>query len=125
MLPYFIESAKIKNEAEVYLKLEGFNTREQAMRLVPRDTWLPEEDFHRYTSKSASISMLGYHLIQAGEDLGEILEIIEQPQQVLCRIDFHGKEALIPLHGETVQKIDKKNKRVLVKLPEGLLDIYR
>jgi 16S rRNA processing protein RimM len=35
-----------------------------------------------------------------------------------------GKEALIPLHEETILKVDNKKKQVVVELPEGLLDIY-
>jgi len=57
--------------------------------------------------------------------LGKILEVIEQPHQVLCRIDLNGKEALIPLHEETIVKIDKKKSQVVVELPEGLLEIYQ
>ncbi len=125
MLPYFIQSAKIKNDEEIYLKLEGLNAKEQARRLVQKEVWLTEGDFNKYASRSSAISLLGYHLFENNQDLGEILEIIEQPQQLLCRIDLEGKEALIPLHDETLQKIDKKNRRVHVILPEGLMDIYR
>jgi len=35
-LPWFIESSKIKTDDEVYLKLEGINTREAAMKLVKK-----------------------------------------------------------------------------------------
>ena len=42
--------------------------------------------------------MLGFSLINDGENLGEILEVIEQPHQVLCGILLNGKEALIPIH---------------------------
>jgi 16S rRNA processing protein RimM len=52
------------------------------------------------------------------------LEIIEQPHQLLCRIEINEKEVLIPLHEDTIRKIDKKLKQVIVELPEGLLDIY-
>jgi 16S rRNA processing protein RimM len=51
--------------------------------------------------------------------------VIEQPHQLLCRISLNGKEALIPVHQETLQKIDKQGKRVMVELPDGLLDIFR
>ena len=61
---------------------------------------------------------------QNGEDIGEILEVIEQPHQLLCRIDWKGKEALIPIHEESLVKIDKKNKIVVVNLPDGLLDVF-
>ena len=125
LFPYFIESVKIKSTDEVFVKIEGINTKESAHTLIQKQVWLPEEDFHKYAGKSAPISLLGFHIIHENNDLGEILEVIEQPHQLLCRISLNGKEALIPVHQETLQKIDKKTKRVLVDLPEGLLDIFR
>jgi 16S rRNA processing protein RimM len=125
MLPYFIETSKIKSPEEVYLKLEGIATREAAQKLAQREVWLAEADFQKFASKSAPISLLGYHMVDQGNDLGEILEVIEHPHQVLCRIDLNGKEALIPVHEETLQKLDKKKKQVHVILPDGLLDIYQ
>lgn len=125
MLPYFIQSAKIKSEEEIYLKLEGVGTKEAAAKLRQKEVWLTEADFQQYSAKSAIISLLGFHLIDEGTDRGAILEIIEQPHQMLARIDLNGKEALIPLHDQSLQKIDKKKKQVHVVLPEGLLDVYR
>jgi 16S rRNA processing protein RimM len=57
-------------------------------------------------------------------DLQKILEIIEQTHQLLCRIEIEGKEVLIPLHEETIKKIDRAARQVIVELPEGLLEIY-
>ena len=57
--------------------------------------------------------------------LGKILEVIEQPHQVLCRISLNNKEAFIPLHEETIKKIDRKKQQVIVALPPGLLEIYQ
>ncbi|MEO6317049.1 MAG: 16S rRNA processing protein RimM [Chitinophagaceae bacterium] len=125
MLPYFIQSAKIKSEEEIYLKLEGIDNKEAAARLRQKEVWLMEEDFQKYSAKSTALSLLGFHLIDEGTDRGAILEIIEQPHQLLARIDLNGKEALIPLHEDTLQKIDKKKKQVHVILPDGLLDVYR
>lgn len=125
MLPYFIEKSKIKNSTELYLKLEGISTKEAAKKIIQKEVWLTEEEFHKYAAKSSTISLLGFHLMQEGDDLGEILEVIEQPHQVLCMIDLNGKEALIPLHEETLDRIDRKNKRVYVTLPEGLLDVFK
>lgn len=125
MLPYFMESSKIKSESEILVKFEGIATREAARRLVQKQVWLTDEDFTKYAGKSAAISLLGFHLLDEGVDLGEILEVIEQPHQVLCRIDLDGKEALIPIHAETLRKIDKKKRQILVTLPDGLLDVFR
>jgi 16S rRNA processing protein RimM len=116
MLPWFIENARIKGEDDIYLKLEGIESKEAAKKLAYKEVWLSEADFGQFA---------GFHLWQGQDDLGEILEVIEQPHQVLCRIDLNGKEALIPVHEATLQKLDKKKQRVHVILPDGLLDVYR
>lgn len=125
MLPYFIQSAKIKSDTETYLKLEGIDSKETAQKLTHKETWLTEDAFHKYAAKSAPASLLGFHLLNDGVDIGEVLEVIEHPHQLLLRIDYNGKEALIPVHEEILEKIDKRKKQVHLSLPEGLLDIYK
>jgi 16S rRNA processing protein RimM len=124
-LPYFIESAKIKNAREVYVKLEGISVKETANPLVKKEVWLHENDFKKFVANAAPISLLGFMVIHDEEELGEVCEVIEQPHQVLCKIMLNGKEALIPVHEDSLDQIDKKNRKLFVNLPEGLLDIYR
>jgi 16S rRNA processing protein RimM len=123
-IPWFIESTQIKNEEETYLKLEGVDSREAAARLTQKEIWLPEADFKKFAAKSAPAGMLGYEVINGKETLGTVLEVIEQPHQLLCRLEIKGKEVLIPVNESTLQKVDHKKKQVIVSLPEGLLDIY-
>jgi len=124
-LPYFLTSAKVKSAEETFVKLEGIDEKETARKLTPKEVWLAEADFKKFAEASSPIGMLGFSLIDEGTNLGEIIEVIEQPHQVLCTILLDGKEALIPIHSESLVKLDKKNKKVHVQLPEGLLDIYR
>jgi len=123
-LPWFIETARSKNEEEIYLKLTDVTTREAAVKLVQKEVWIPEEDFKKFAAKSSPINLLGFEVVEDKKALGTILEVIEQPHQLLCRIDIEGKEVLIPLHEDTIQKIDRKARQVIVSLPEGLLDVY-
>ena len=123
-LPYFLQSTQIKNESEIYIKLEGIDSKESARKMTPKEVWLEAADFNKYASRSSPISLLGYIMINEGIEIGEVIEVIEQPHQLLCSIIFNGKEALIPIHEEVLEKIDKKKRRVYVTLPDGLLDIY-
>ena len=123
-IPWFIEATRIKSEEEIYIKLEGIDTREKAIKLVQKEVWLPEADFKKYAVRSSPVNLLGYAIIEEGNSLGNIEEVIEQPHQLLCRITINSKEAFIPLHEETILKIDHKKKQVIVELPEGLLEIY-
>lgn len=124
LLPWFPTDLRAKSGQEIYLQLEGIDTREKAQALIHKAVWLTKEDYEKFAAPSAPGSLLGYQLRDKKQRLGEILEIIEQPHQLLCRIDWKGKEAFIPLHQETLQKIDRGKKEVWVVLPEGLLDIY-
>ncbi len=123
-LPWFIESTRIKSDHEIFLKLEGVDTREATFPLLQKKLWLPEADYKKYASRSSPAGLLGYTIMDGKKELGRILEVIEQPQQLLCRLEIEGKEVLIPLHEDSLEKIDHKQKRVVVDLPEGLLDIY-
>lgn len=123
-IPYFITSSKIKNENEVYLGIEGFATKEAAKKINAKKVWLRAEDFQKYTAKSAPVSLIGFTLFNGADELGIIDEVIEQPLQILCRLEIKGKEVLIPLHEETIRTIHQKKKQVVVELPDGLLEVY-
>lgn len=123
-IPWFIETTRIKSNEEVYLKLQDVNTREDAIKLAQKEVWLTETDFKKFSAKSSPINFLGYTIIEKEKELGKIVEVIEQPHQILCRIEIEGKEAFIPLHENTITKIDNRKKQVIVDLPEGLLEIY-
>ncbi len=123
-IPYFIESCSIKSETETLIKLEGIHTKEAARILTPKEVWLEENDFKKYTKKSAPITLLGFTMIDGDQDLGEIIEVIEQPHQILCVILYKGKEAMVPVHEENLLKINQQKKQVFVDIPEGLLDVY-
>ncbi len=123
-LPWFIEGAKIKSKEEIYLTLEGVNTRESSMKLVQKEIWIPEPDFKKFAAKTSPINLLGYTIINERESLGEILEVIEQPHQLLCRIELKNKEVLIPVNESFLKKIDHKKKQIMMELPDGLIDVY-
>ena len=123
-IPWFIQSARMKSDSEIYLQLADIVSREAAHQLAQKEVWLPEPDFKKFSAKSSPINLLGFTIVEGEKELGKILEVIEQPHQLLCRIDIAGKEVLIPLNEDTIKKIDRKSGRVIVELPEGLLEIY-
>ena len=124
-MPYFITATSIKSDTEVYVQVEGVDNKEVARKLTPKEVWLTEADFKKYSADSSAIALLGFSMIHEGINLGEIIEVIEQPHQILCTIMLDGKEALIPIHEASLEKIDKKTRKLYVQLPDGLLDIYR
>ena len=123
-LPWFIQSTKIKNDDAVFIKIEGIDTREAAKKLTQKEAWFTGPDLKKFSAKSSPINLLGYTIINREKPIGVIEEVIEQVHQILCKIELDKREALIPLNEETLQRIDHKKKEVMVRLPEGLLEIY-
>src|ERR1044071_657834 len=60
-LPWFVVLSKSKSDDEIYLQLEGINTREAAQKLTQKQIWIPEEAFRKFSSGSAPVSLLGYN----------------------------------------------------------------
>jgi len=123
-IPYFPENSSAKSETETIIKIEGINSKESTRLLLQKEIWLTAADFEKFGSASSPISFLGYSIYEGKSFIGEIIELIEQPHQLLCKVIYQGKEALIPLHEESLIEIDKKKKMIFVQLPDGLLDIY-
>jgi 16S rRNA processing protein RimM len=124
LLPYFIENIRKKGENELYLKLEGIDSKEAASKYIRRDIWMKEVEVQLHTQKSNPIGWVGYSVIDQGRDLGPVLEVIEQPHQVLCRLEINTREVLVPINEQTLDKIDHKAKTLLLTLPDGLLEVY-
>jgi len=124
LLPYFVENIRKKADDELQLKLEGIDSKEAATKFIRREVWLKEEEIQSHTDKNNPIGWIGYKILDQEKELGAILEVIEQPHQILCRIEIDQKEVLIPINEQTLNKVDHKNKTVLLTLPDGLLEIY-
>lgn len=124
LLPFFIKEVKAKTIDESYVLLEDCMSKESAARFVSKPVWLLQEDFNKVSNKNAPISLIGYNAFSEDELVGLINEVIEQPHQILLTVDYKGKEAYLPMHEESLVKIDHKKKEVHLNLPDGLLEIY-
>jgi 16S rRNA processing protein RimM len=123
-LPYFPAEVKGRSESESLIRVEGITNREKALSLLKKGVWLETSLAQKLADKSAPIALLGFSVLDQGKLLGSVLEVIEQPAQILLRLDVEGKEVLAPLHEGTLEGIDHKKRLIKLNLPEGLLDIY-
>ena len=45
--------------------------------------------------------------------------------QPLFVIDANGSEILIPVHDDFIKELDRKEQKIHLDLPDGLLDIFK
>jgi 16S rRNA processing protein RimM len=70
--------------------------------------------------------LLGLEVVdESGRSLGRVREIVVTGAHEVLAVEGETGEILIPYHPGTVLGWDPAHTRILVRLPEGLLDIYR
>ncbi len=122
--PYFISQYKAISNEEVHVSFEHINSKEAAKFLIRKKVWIPKDVFDDLVDKNAPLALLGFTIMEKGKIIGEIIEVIEQPQQILCNVIYKNQQVFVPLHEHTLVGIDRGKKMIEVNLPEGLLDVY-
>jgi 16S rRNA processing protein RimM len=126
LVPFFIEKMVLKVKGFAALKLEGVDSENDARIILRKKCYLPAEVLPELDDKTFyDHEIEGFTCVdvQFGE-VGTIVQVIDLVANPLLQIDAKGKEVLIPLLKNLVEKVDRKNKILHIKSPEGLLAIY-
>ena len=67
--------------------------------------------------------LVGMSVREAGETIGVIRDVYDQPAAPLLALDVSGRERLIPFQADFVVELDFDERVVHMTLPAGLLDI--
>ena len=125
LIPYFIENQKINGD-KMIVRLQDVKKVEQAVTFMGKAVFLPNEFMPELEDDDFYYKeIVGFKMVdtQKGE-IGEISDVLEYPTQAVIQVMKDGKEILIPIHDDIIQKVDKKAKILTVKAPEGLIDMY-
>ena len=58
-------------------------------------------------------------------EIGLVNDIFFYPDNPVFQIIKHGREILIPVNEDLIQKIDPESKTVFMVLPQGLTNIFK
>ena len=125
-IPYFISKiSKYKNNS-VRVKFEDVKNESEAMELINYEIFLPIEELPKLEGKKFYYhEVIGFKVIDINHgEIGEITHINDQTPQHLFVVISSGKEILIPINDDFILDLDRINKIVNLKIPEGLLKIY-
>jgi 16S rRNA processing protein RimM len=126
LVPFFLEHFVHQTGERVLAKFEEYDDLDTAGTLVGAGLFLPlnalpqlEDDQYYYHE------LIGFTVTDEEHgELGEIKVLYDLQTQDLIGLDYKGKEVLIPIQDGIILKVDKTEKKVYCRLPEGLLDIY-
>jgi 16S rRNA processing protein RimM len=125
LTPFFVEKI-VSSGDKFFVTIQDIRTIEAASALTGKEVYLPLEMLPKLSGKQFYYHEIkGFVLIDAEKgELGPINEVIEYPTQAIIQVFKDKKEILIPILDQVIQKVDRKAKKLYVKAPEGLIDMY-
>jgi 16S rRNA processing protein RimM len=125
LVPFFImeDGFRFKTENSAILTFDGVESEKYAKRMVGSSVFLFKNEIIVMDDELSDSELVDYLLVD--EKLGKI-GIIDQIDNysgnIVFTVNFKGKELLVPFNEDFLIEIDKQNKVIKLKLPEGLFD---
>ena len=124
LIPHFVKSISI-NQGKARIHLEDIDSLEMAETMVGSQVYLPikylpkleGDDFYYH-------DLIGAEIYSENELLGTVDKIYDLGTNNLISTTIEGKEVMIPITPEIVHTVDLEKGKILVDLPDGLIDLY-
>lgn len=121
---YTINSIRINNNKAI-VRFDGVEY-EDLERLLGRELYLPLELLPPLEgNKFYFHEIIGFTVIDEEKgNIGTITAVYENAPQPLLSIDYKGKEILLPIIDQIITNVNRNERIMEVKSPEGLIDLY-
>lgn len=125
LVPFFMDEYRFRTDETALVKFSGIETVERASELTGCDVFFPRSLAPTDNEELTWSQIVGYTIINIGaegqeHEAGRIVEADDTTENVLLTLD-NGQ--LIPAAYDLIEDIDHDTRRLLMRLPEGLLDL--
>jgi 16S rRNA processing protein RimM len=126
LVPFFIVKSSLHRSTLLRVRFEDVDSAEEADEIMKCGVYLPltmlpeleGDKFYFHEIIGFTVEDINYG------NIGKIVSINDSTAQALFEIEKGDKQILIPMNDEFIEKLDKKNKIIYLKTPEGLIDLY-
>ena len=121
---YEIENVRYQKDM-VIAKLKGVDDRNAAESLKGFDVFITEEDLRELPEDTFYLrDLIGCEVIDGrdGKSLGQISDVLKTGAQDIYQVELaFGGQALIPAVAQFIEKVDIRQKTVVIKVIPGLI----
>ena len=126
LVPFFIDKSSLHKGNQLRVQFEDVYSEEEADSILKSNVYLPLTLLPKLEGdKFYYHEVIGFSVFDSNfGEVGTIIHINDKAAQPLFEIDREGKTIFIPMIDDFIKKIDRENKQIHVKTPEGLIDLY-
>lgn len=126
LVPFFLEEWRFRSDNVALLKFEDIDSADDARRIVGTEVYFPKdltpEDLDEEELEWQHFT--GFEVWQDDSLLGTVTSVLDQTANVLLVVTTpDDRELLIPAHEDFVLEADHRQRRLLVSVPEELLNL--
>ncbi len=125
LVPFFVsaDGIRFKSEKTALITFDWVETEDNARRLVGKEVYLFKNEIIDDDDNNADSSFLNYMLKDKKRgEIGRISEIDDYSGNIVLTVSNENRQILIPFNNDFVVSTDKKNKILVLDLPEGLIE---
>ncbi|MBW8241928.1 ribosome maturation factor RimM [Muricauda oceani] len=126
LVPFFIDRCRLHKSNLLRIDFEEVKDEPTADKLIGSELYLPLTMLPPLKgNKFYYHEVIGFTIMdEAHGDIGVIESINDSASQDLFEIKKGEKELLIPVTDDIITKVDRENRTIHVKTPEGLVELY-
>ena len=126
LIPFFIDRCRLHKSNLLRIDFEEVKDESSADNIVGSELYLPLTMLPPLKgNKFYFHEVIGFTVMdEVHGDIGIIESVNDSASQDLFEIKKGDKELLIPVSDDIIAKVDRENKTIHVKTPEGLVDLY-
>ncbi|MFZ8960492.1 MAG: ribosome maturation factor RimM [Flavobacteriaceae bacterium] len=125
LVPFFIKKCQLHKSELLRIQFDSVDNEAAAMALLKKDLYLPLSLLPPLKGTQFYYhEVVGFSVEEDGKLLGAIQQVIESGAQALFQVQTEErKEVLIPIHDDFIVAIHRDLKKIVMQLPEGLLEL--
>ena len=127
LVPYAVESLR-RNKDRFVVRLADVNSEAAAKQLSGKDVWLPlTEMAPMEDGKFYFHEVQGWTAVDrsTGDAVATIVHVVDQGAYPMLEVEFdNGNQGFIPLPDHVQVDVKREEQKLVLDLPEGLLDVY-
>ena len=123
-IPFKLDSIKTFKNKSYKIKFNEVNNDAYANQLISKSVFIKSNDYPDLKKETNIYSaIINFSAFNNEAKIGEIININENLPQPVFEINYKSKIVMVPIHEDLIINIDKENKNIFLRIPDGLLDI--
>jgi 16S rRNA processing protein RimM len=125
LVPFEINRLQLHKSSLLRLFIKGIDNETKANKILKSEVFLPINDLPPLSgNKFYYHEIIGFKVIDNNlGKIGKAINVNDQTSQPLLIVEKNDKEIMIPLIDEFLVEVDRKEKKLIFELPEGITNL--